>query len=86
MDFIDFTNDEKAFAYEQFRNACSVDEEPIKYFGRLITKYLDADEYKFHDLEGDQYRAIVNEVLAHVCGYELGTIIDKAKKGEIIDA
>lgn len=81
-----FTDDQKDFAYEQFTNAIRVDEEPVKYFGRLMEKYNDADEAKFHDLEGDTYRAIVNEVLSHVCGYELGTIIDKTEKGETIDA
>ncbi len=85
MNFMHFTNDEKAFAYTQFTNAIRIDEEPVKFFGRLMEKYNDADEAKFHDLEGDTYRAIVNETLAHVCGYEMATIIEKTKNREIIE-
>ena len=47
-----FTEDQKEFAYEQFRNSVFNDEEPAKYFGRLIQKYLDADDYRFYDLVG----------------------------------
>lgn len=85
MDTTQFTEDQKAFAYQQFTKAIEIDEEPVKYFGRLVTKYLDADEAKFHDLDGDSYRAIVDEVLAHVCGFQLDTIIDKTRAGEQID-
>ena len=79
-----FTEDQKEFAYEQFRNSVFNDEEPAKYFGRLIQKYLDADDYRFHDLAGDHYRAVVDEVLAQVCGWQMDTIIDKTRKGESI--
>ena len=80
-----FTKDQNEFAYQQFRDSVLNDEEAVKYFGRLITKYLEADDYRFHDLEGDQYRAIVDEVLAHVCGWQMDTIIHKTKAGESID-
>ena len=37
------TEDQKTFAYEQFAKAIQIDEEPVRYFGRLVSKYLDAD-------------------------------------------
>ena len=85
MDTTDFTEDQKAFAYQQFARAIEIDEDPLRYFGRLISKYLNADAGWWHDLEGDEYREIVDSVLTHVCGFSLETIIDKTRAGEQID-
>ena len=78
------TEDQQTFAYEQFAKAIQIDEEPVRYFGRLVSKYLDADEARWHDLEGDEYREVVDSVLTHVCGFSMETIIDKAKAGQEI--
>ena len=55
------------------------DDEPAKYINRLAKKYIN-DNHKFFDLEPDHFRQIVDYVCASICGYQMDSILDIAKK------
>ena len=55
------------------------DDEPAKYINRLAERYINADN-KYFDLEPDHFRQIVDYVCTSICGYQMDSILDIAKK------